>query len=480
MDEQQDLEAPEGAEHTPGGWLLPATGNGARPGWLRTPPPPPAEATDPIAAVVAEEPTQVVPVAVPANADVVPETTSTRRFHLPHLGRRTGIVLALLGGLMVMALAGAAYATYDYSQRYDGKILPGATISGVDVSGMTEEEAVRAVRAAIRPQMHDEVTLSLGEKTWEVTPRHVGARSDARAAVQAALEASSDASFFHRMRMRVFGAELDFDRPVAITYPRRGIRSFIEGLASGFDQEPQDATIDYSTGWVKIVKEEEGRRVQVAASTDTLADALNAGDDEATLAVKTEAPEVTADKYDQVLLLRIGENKLYLYEKGKITHTWTVATGQPEYPTPTGEYEVELKRYMPTWVNPDPDGWGADMPAMIPPGPGNPLGVRAINWTAPAIRFHGTSATYSLGYNASHGCVRMSNEDVIQLYDLIEVGTPIISTVVAPLKPMYASAPDPTVVAEDSGEDEPTADAGDAEQEATDDGKPGGKKGGNR
>jgi hypothetical protein len=86
------------------------------------------------------------------------------------------------------------------------------------------------------------------------------------------------------------------------------------------------------------------------------------------------------------------------------------------------------------------------MPATIPPGPGNPLGLRAINWSAPAIRFHGTSATYSLGYNASHGCVRMANEDVIQLYDMIDVGTPIVSVVSGPLRPMYSSSsvdPDP-------------------------------------
>ena len=89
------------------------------------------------------------------------------------------------------------------------------------------------------------------------------------------------------------------------------------------------------------------------------------------------------------------------------------------------------------------------MPPEIPPGPSNPLGLRALNWSAPAIRFHGTEATYSLGYNASHGCVRLSNGDVIQLYDLVDVGTPIVSLVAGPLKPLYVSSPDPTPVADD-------------------------------
>ncbi|HEX2196650.1 MAG TPA: L,D-transpeptidase, partial [Actinomycetota bacterium] len=74
-------------------------------------------------------------------------------------------------------------------------------------------------------------------------------------------------------------------------------------------------------------------------------------------------------------------------------------------------------------------------------------------------RFHGTSATYSLGYNASHGCVRMSNADVIQLYDMIEVGTPIVSVVAGPLKPMYSSSSfDPNPV-EPEAENEASAEA---------------------
>jgi lipoprotein-anchoring transpeptidase ErfK/SrfK len=74
------------------------------------------------------------------------------------------------------------------------------------------------------------------------------------------------------------------------------------------------------------------------------------------------------------------------------------------------------------------------MPASIPPGPGNPLGLRALDWSASGIRFHGVplSEYSSLGHNASHGCIRMSEEDVIQLYDLVDIGTPIVSVQTAP------------------------------------------------
>ncbi len=374
-----------------------------------------------------------------APADNQAKRTGLSRL-VPHLSRRTWvIVLSVFLGLVAAGIAGVSYASYRYGQDHEGRILPGSVIAGVDVGGMSTEEAIEAVRDAIGPQLDRPITISYDSKTWTVTPRELGARSDARSAVRAALNESNDASFVKLMRMRVLGDDLGFEREVAITYPRQGIRGFVKGLAESFDREAREQSIDYSSGWVKFIDARQGRTVKQKATRQDLMDALVDEDDSIELQVATAEPKET-DRYDQVLLVRIGENKLYLYQDGKITHDWVVATGLPEYPTPTGEFEVELKRYLPTWVNPAPDTWGADMPESIPPGPGNPLGLRAINWTAPAIRFHGTSATYSLGFNASHGCVRMSNEDVIELYDLIDVGTPIISIEVAPFKPLYGSS----------------------------------------
>ena len=388
--------------------------------------------------------------------DVIPEP---RRFRLPRPGRRTAIVAAILLALAVLGVAGVSWATLDYSNDYAGRILPGTRVAGVDVSGMTHDQALIAVRDAIQPQLTREIEVSYKDKTWTVTPKEIGAKSDAENAVSAALAASRETSFFKRMNMRLFGEDLGFTRDVAITYPRQGVRGFVKGIASSYELEVRDAELDYSSNWVEIVPERAGRDVIETKSQRALMRAFRRGSDDAPLAVKKIEPNVTAEDFDQVLLLRIGENKLYLYEDGEITQSWTVATGQPEYPTPTGVYEVTEKRYMPTWYNPDPEGWGASMPLTIPPGPSNPLGIRALNWSAEAIRFHGTSATYSLGYNASHGCVRLSNEEVVGLYDVVDVGTPIVSIQVGGLKPLYGSAPDPIVVEADSGASAPATDS---------------------
>ena len=405
--------------------------------------------------ILAEEPAPadgpVAEGATPA-ASVSTDVVSHRRFRIPvpKVGRKTVIAVSVL---LLLALSGVAYATYSYDKTYDGKIFPGITVGGVDVGGMTREEALTAVEAASKTQLDREITVSWKERHWTVTPRKLGAKSNAEQLVQKAMDISSHTNVLQRARMALLGDSLDYQRDLAITYPHQGVRGFVEGVASSLDREPIDAGIDYSSGWVKVTGAREGRTVKTKQSRIALNRALRHERDDVTLAVKTTEPEVQEDHFSKVLLLHIGENRLYLYENGKITHTYVVATGQPAYPTPTGLYEVVEKRYMPTWVNPDPTGWGSTMPASIPPGPGNPLGTRAINWSASGIRFHGTEATYSLGYNASHGCVRMAMPDVEELYDLVDVGTPIVSVSFGSLNPQYtstSSTDDPTPVGADN------------------------------
>ena len=70
--------------------------------------------------------------------------------------------------------------------------------------------------------------------------------------------------------------------------------------------------------------------------------------------------------------------------------------------------------------------WGAGLPPSIGPGPGNPLGTRAMYLNAPGIRIHGTWDDSSIGTAASHGCIRMHVQDSEQLYPLVPIGTRVI------------------------------------------------------
>jgi len=347
--------------------------------------------------------------------------------------RRALLALLLLAaGIAAGAVAMAVRDVVEFRAALDGRILPGATIAGVDVGGMTEEEALAAVQATIRPTLERTVALVRGDQRWETTPRDLGATDNSAALVAEALEAGPERTLLEMARLRWIDKEIDFDRDVAITRPDEGARRWVESIAQAINSPPVDARLDYSTGWVTIVPEQEGITVDVEASTNAFLTMLDEGGSEAELVAKTTPPAVTTAAFRQVLLLRQDERKLYLYQNGEITHEWIVTVGTGSYPTPRGEFYVSLKRYMPTWVNPAPNGWGANMPAQIGPGPSNPLGVRALNWStldggATAIRFHGTQAVSQLGGAASHGCVRLSNPDVIELYDLVEEGARIVS-----------------------------------------------------
>ncbi|MDQ3877376.1 MAG: L,D-transpeptidase family protein, partial [Actinomycetota bacterium] len=332
-----------------------------------------------------------------------PEADGVRR----RWWRKPKIWAAIAVGVLTLGAAGASYATYGFTHQYRGRILPGTTVAGTDISGLTAAQATRAVRHALRPQLHRQITVTWSDRTWHVTPKDLGARSNASAVVNEAVSASAHASFPKRMEMRILGTGLGFDRPIAFRYPRRGVAAFVHGLATTFDQDAQDATIDYSDNWVHIVHEKTGRTIKVGTAIARFRNALRTNSDDVKLPVETVKPKVTTDAFKTVLLLHIGENKLYLYQDGKITHTYTVATGQSIYPTPQGIFHVIAKVEDPMWINPAPNGWGKDMPASIPPGPDNPLGLRAIYWSAPGIRFHGipSSELSSLGHNASHGCV---------------------------------------------------------------------------
>jgi lipoprotein-anchoring transpeptidase ErfK/SrfK len=120
------------------------------------------------------------------------------------------------------------------------------------------------------------------------------------------------------------------------------------------------------------------------------------------------------------LVVNLSQFRVRLVRDGKVVASYPIAKGQPAYPTPTGQYEIIDKQVDPTWTPPD-SPWAAEL-SSIPPGPGNPLGTRWIGTSAPAIGFHGTYATYSVGTAASHGCMRMYIEDVEEMYELVTIG----------------------------------------------------------
>ena len=124
------------------------------------------------------------------------------------------------------------------------------------------------------------------------------------------------------------------------------------------------------------------------------------------------------------IVIDIGDLRLYLYRDGKLIKSYSVATGQAAYPTPTGSYVVTSKQMNPTWFPPNSD-WAKDA-KPIPPGVDNPLGTRWIGTSAPGVGIHGTPDDSSIGSYASHGCIRMHIWEVEELYEYVVIGMPVI------------------------------------------------------
>jgi lipoprotein-anchoring transpeptidase ErfK/SrfK len=100
-----------------------------------------------------------------------------------------------------------------------------------------------------------------------------------------------------------------------------------------------------------------------------------------------------------------------------------IATGMAAYPTPTGNFRIATKQRNPWWYPPTADWAKGAKP--VPPGPGNPLGTRWMGLNVGAVGIHGTPDAASIGYSASHGCIRMRISDAEWLFERVRVGTPV-------------------------------------------------------
>jgi murein L,D-transpeptidase YcbB/YkuD len=116
------------------------------------------------------------------------------------------------------------------------------------------------------------------------------------------------------------------------------------------------------------------------------------------------------------LVLNVPANRLYVYEDGERTRTYSVSVGLPGYETPAGEYRIREVIWNPWWHPPN-SAWARDRKPESP-GPNNPMGRVKLNF-APLYYIHGTPESEALGLPASRGCVRMRNSDVIELTRLV-------------------------------------------------------------
>jgi lipoprotein-anchoring transpeptidase ErfK/SrfK len=342
------------------------------------------------------------------------------------MGKRTSIAAIAAAAVLVVVVA-VAYA-YDSSQK--DKIADGVTVAGVDVGGMDEAEAAAAVRRKLLAPLRHSLTVAFDGQTWELPGQKLKIRADVASAVEEAVEASQEGGFPGRLVRYVTGGEVDEQIIPRVAYSKSAINRFVRHVADEVDREPRNADVEANPDDLKVVAGHDGRKLRDNLLEKDLKDAvLNANAPHKIVArVHATKPEITkgevAAEYPSYLTLDRGTFTLRLFQHLKLTKEYTVAVGMEGLETPEGLYHIQEKEENPVWHVPNSAWAGSLAGQTIPPGPADPIKARWMGIFEGA-GIHGTEETWSLGHAESHGCVRMSIPDVIELYDLVEVGTPI-------------------------------------------------------
>jgi lipoprotein-anchoring transpeptidase ErfK/SrfK len=175
----------------------------------------------------------------------------------------------------------------------------------------------------------------------------------------------------------------------------------------------------------RITRERNGRTIDAKRLLQKVASTLQANSRiPVRVRTKTVVPQVTADSFAETIVINRSLNRLYLYDGMKLTRTFSVATGQSIYPTPRGNWHIVVKWKNPWWYPPVQDEWAKGL-KPVPPGPKNPLGTRWMGLDAPGVGIHGTDEPGSIGYSASHGCIRMQVPDAEWLFEHVDIGTEV-------------------------------------------------------
>jgi len=288
-------------------------------------------------------------------------------------------------------------------------IAAGVTIGGTLVGGLTVGEAREIVQARFaRP-----LTLVGGPGARiVVTPKDLGATPHVDQALNLAARVKRPGYLV----------------PLKVDVSRPKLERLVSSLGERFQRDPVDATLKLRNLTPFATKDVPGRRLKAVIAEREIFLALKTQKRDAMeLPFDIVAPEVSSAQLGKAIVIRRGSNKLLLYDIGKsskLVRTFQVATGRSEYPTPLGKYEIVNKWLNPWWYPPAGSAWAANS-KPIPPGPGNPLGTRWMGLSAPYVGIHGTPDAASIGYSASHGCIRMLIPQVEWLFQQVDIGTPV-------------------------------------------------------
>jgi len=283
-------------------------------------------------------------------------------------------------------------------------VIPaGVRVAGVRVGGLAPAAAVAAVQAAFDRSLH----VVVNRTTLTISPGDYASAWVPTAVARARVAAPGSNE---HLVVNVRGGPL---------------RAWAKEVAKRFSRPAVDATFAFRGGRPRVTKEHPGRRLDARLLTARVIAALQSNS-RLTIRMHTRAvlPAVTTKSLGPDIVINRALNTLTLYDGARYVRSFRVATGQAIYPTPKGVFHIVVKWVNPWWYPPTQDAWARGL-QPVPPGPNNPLGTRWMGLSVPGVGIHGTDEPASIGYSASHGCIRMQVPDAEWLFEHVDIGTTV-------------------------------------------------------
>jgi lipoprotein-anchoring transpeptidase ErfK/SrfK len=320
---------------------------------------------------------------------------------------RIAIVLVLCAAFALVATPASAVGR--------GPVPDKTVIATTVLSGMTEADARAAITSAVTVPPLAPVIATANGRAFSFDPTPV-VKVDVEAILNDAYAASGTDTTTLSAKYAIDSA---------------GIGAWVASVAAQTDKAAINARYAPGAKRLYLSGAASGLKTDVTAGTAVVQAVITvevaaggAAQPTVVIPVNVVYPVITGDTHGRVIMVILRERRLLLYNKGKVERTFRTAVGMRRYPTPTGTFKIIRKVKMPSWNNPG-SAWAKSMPRYIKPGPGNPLGTRALYLNSSGIRIHGTNKLSSIGTAASHGCVRLARKDIELLYTLVPVGTQV-------------------------------------------------------
>lgn len=298
------------------------------------------------------------------------------------------------------------------------RIASGISAAGVDLSGLTVDEAAARLEGTFGPRLATDVIAQAADVTFTLKATDATVTFDTQQSAKRALYAG-----------RVAGGAAK-DVALVVGHDAAAVTKFVDGIDKRLSREARDARLVITLRKVSATHSKPGRGINATALAKEIGASLD--DPRLTRVFKPKLlsvrPKVTPETLRNSTVITISQKTftLRLFKRLKVRKTYKVAVGQPAYPTPRGRFAIQSKQVNPVWSVPN-SPWAGELAGTTVTGGSaqNPLKARWMG-IANGVGIHGTGEDGSIGSRASHGCIRMHVSEVVDLFSRVPVGTPVL------------------------------------------------------